>query len=123
MRKKILVVDDDVDILDAIAIVLDEFGYAVTTTSKGHETYKKIEEIHPDVILLDVLMSGSDGREICRELKSKEETRKIPVIMVSAHPDAAKEVKAVGADNFLAKPFETGDLLKLVERYSNQNTY
>lgn len=118
ITKKVLVVDDDVDILDAISIVLSEFGYDVTTISNGLETFQKIEEIVPDVILLDVLMSGSDGRDICKIIKAQYKTKHIPVIMVSAHPGVAHDVKKVGADNFLTKPFETNDLLQLVSTYT-----
>jgi DNA-binding response OmpR family regulator len=115
--KRILVVDDDEGILDAISMFLAEEGYTVSTTPKGEETYKKIDEFHPDVILLDVLMSGSDGRDICRKLKRDEKTRKIPVIMISAHPSAAKSVFEFGADDFLAKPFETEELILKVTQY------
>ncbi len=114
---RVLVVDDDESILDAICITLEDFGYTVATIMKGNEIYQKIRTFHPDVILLDVLMSGSDGREICRNIKGDNATKKIPVVMISAHPSANKGARECGANDFLAKPFETKDLLTKIEQY------
>ena len=117
--KKILVVDDDPDILDALQFMLEDAGYRVTTTEKGEYA----ENLHdtngglPDVILLDVLLSGKDGRLICQKLKSQEETKHIPIIMMSAHNNALQSVASVGADDFIAKPFETADLLAKIAKY------
>ncbi len=119
-KKRILVVDDDEGILDAISLLLDEMGYEVAITPKGEETYKKIDEFHPDLILLDVLMSGSDGRDICKKLKNEVTTKNIPIIMISAHPSAAKSVFEFGANDFLAKPFETEDLLEKIKKNLNK---
>ena len=117
--KKILVVDDDPDILDALRFMLEDAGYRVTTTEKGEYA----ENLHdtngglPDVILLDVLLSGKDGRLICRKLKSQEETKYIPIIMMSAHNNARQSVASVGADDFIAKPFEAYELLEKIARW------
>lgn len=116
--KRILVIDDDESILDAISLLLEEEGYIVETTPKGEETYKKIDEFHPDLILLDVLMSGSDGREICKNLKQDKKTKDTPIVMISAHPSASRSVFEFGADDFLAKPFETEDLLTKIKKYT-----
>jgi DNA-binding response OmpR family regulator len=117
--KKILVVDDDPDILDAIQFALDDEGYAVATSEKGEyaENLRDGNGGLPDLIILDVLLSGKDGRLICRKLKGQEETRHIPIIMISAHPGADRSVREVGADDFLAKPFEVDALLAMVARY------
>jgi DNA-binding response OmpR family regulator len=117
--KKILVVDDDPDILDALQFMLEDAGYEVKTSEKGEYA----ENLHdsngglPDVIILDVLLSGKDGRLICQKLKSQEETKRIPIIMISAHPNAKKSVSAVGADDFMAKPFDMDDLLATIAKY------
>ena len=71
----------------------------------------------PDLILLDVLLSGKDGREIVKRLKSQEETRHIPVIMFSAHPSAEKTARAAGADDFVAKPFEMDEILAKIAKH------
>ena len=116
VSKKIQIVDDDKDILDAINIILKDEGYTVATVFKGDETYQTTHKFKPDLILLDVLMSGNDGRTICKNLKTNNETKHIPIMMISAHPSAEKEYKAVGADDFLAKPFETSELLAKIKK-------
>ncbi len=113
-RKKILVVDDDPSILDAISVVLEDAGFLVSTVNKGAETYKRIAMFGPDLILLDVLMSGTDGREICKRLKANEKTKSIPIVMISAHPSGSKGYLQCGAEAFLAKPFDTEDLVKAI---------
>lgn len=117
--KKILVVDDDPDILDALQFMLEDAGYEVTTTEKGDyaENLRDTNGGLPDVIILDVLLSGKDGRLICQRLKGQEETRHIPIIMISAHPNARQSVKAVGADDFVAKPFDMDELLAKIAKY------
>lgn len=116
-KKSILVVDDDPDILDALRFTLEYAGYDVKTTEKTDyaEHLHDSEGALPDVIILDVLLSGKDGRTICKMLKSHLETKAIPVIMISAHPDAERSVKEVGADDFIAKPFDIDHLLKTVK--------
>jgi CheY-like chemotaxis protein len=117
-QTRVLVVDDDPDILDAIRFLFEDEGYTVTTTEKGEYA----ENLHdgngglPDLIILDVLLSGKDGRTICRTLKSRPDTQHIPIIMISAHPDAETAAYAVGADHFVAKPFDMFHLLELVEQ-------
>lgn len=114
MIKKVLVVDDDESILDAIALILEEEGYLVETTLKGEEIYEIIKTFQPDLILIDVLLSGRDGRDICKIIKKDPLMKRIPVILISAHPHAEKSVSECGADGFLAKPFDTQDLLAIV---------
>ncbi|TMC37638.1 MAG: response regulator [Chloroflexi bacterium] len=115
--KKILVVDDEPDILEFLQVILEEEGYLVATTEKG----EYVEKLHagglPDLILLDVLLSGKDGREIVKQLKSQEETKSIPIIMFSAHPSAEKTARDAGADDFVAKPFQIDFLLAVVAKY------
>src|SRR5579862_8594973 len=115
--KKILIVDDEPDILEFLQIILQEEGYAVTTSDKG----EFLEQLHngglPDLIIVDVLLSGKDGREIVKHLKSQQETRHIPVIMCSAHPSAEETSRVAGAEDFIAKPFEIDLLLTKVTAY------
>jgi CheY-like chemotaxis protein len=110
-QKKILLVDDEPDIVEFLQVLLEEEGYTVAITDKA----EYLEKLHlggpPDLILIDVLLSGKDGREIVKHLKSQEETRHIPVIMFSAHPGAEKTARAAGADDFVAKPFEIDEVL------------
>ena len=119
MRGKILVADDDPGIVDALQLVLEEANYEVQTTTDGN-TVKKVDAQLPDVILLDIWMSGEDGRDICKLLKSRNDTKRIPIIMISATSDLAKSAKAAGADDFLSKPFQMEHLLEKVEKYVRQ---
>ena len=119
MIKKILVVDDDEGIVDALSLMLEEYGYEVSATLRGEETYQKVNRFNPDLILLDILMSGADGIIICQKLKSDAKTKSIPIVMISAHPSAKRHALRVGADGFLAKPFETDELIDLAEKYTN----
>lgn len=119
--KKILVADDDPAICDAVSMILQEEGYLVDTTVDG-ETIYKMEAEFPDLLLLDIWMSGQDGREICKYLKKKELTSQIPIIMVSASRDIEKSAREAGADDFLEKPFKMDDLLsKIASQIKNSS--
>lgn len=115
-RPCILVVDDDPGILDAMRMLLEDEGYRVQTTDKGDyaESLRDGNGGLPDLIVLDVLLSGKDGRTICRTLKGRDETRAIPILMLSAHPGAEASAKEVGADAFVAKPFSIDDVLDAI---------
>ena len=78
---------------------------------------QQMAESFPDLLFLDIRLSGSDGRTICRQLKSQEATHRLPIIMLSAHKDTRQMVREAGADDFLAKPFEREDLLALTAKY------
>jgi CheY-like chemotaxis protein len=113
-KPSILVVDDDPDILDFLHDFLELEGYKVAVSLKGEYLETLHTENLPDLILLDVHLSGWDGREIVRHLKKREETRMIPIIMISAHPNAQKTAQQAGADAFLEKPFQIEVLLEMI---------
>lgn len=113
---KILVIDDDLDILSVMEILLSMKGFDVEVTAKGENTFPKIASFQPDLILLDVLISGHDGRMICKELKANKKTQHIPVIMFSAHPGAAAAIADYGADDFISKPFDVNNLISKVNK-------
>lgn len=119
MQKKILVVDDDPDILDAIQFLLEEKGYGVKTMAQGTsvEALLKQKSGLPNLIILDILLSGKDGRNITKKLKSAKITKHIPIIMISAHLHAEQSVRESGADDFLPKPFDINMLLGKVSQY------
>lgn len=119
MIKKILVADDDPAICDSIKMMLELEGFEVDTTVNGQTIYK-MEKDFPDLLLLDIWMSGQDGREICKYLKKEELTRHIPIIMVSASRDVRKSAQDSGADDFIEKPFEQEDLLKKIMKFSKR---
>ncbi|MCW5851467.1 MAG: response regulator transcription factor [Anaerolineae bacterium] len=116
MGKRILVVDDDPSIAEAISLTLEDEGYTVQTLHDGKKVWDKVDLWTPDVIILDILMSGYDGREIARRLKEHQATRQIPIVISSAHPHGASMAQEAGADEFLPKPFDISRLLDVVAR-------
>jgi CheY-like chemotaxis protein len=114
--KKIMIADDDPGILDAVGIMLEYEGYEVHSTLNGASLLTMDSEF-PDLVLLDIWMSGIDGRDICRHLKKNPHTGKIPVVLISASKDIERSAMEAGADDFLAKPFEIDDLLEKIEKY------
>lgn len=119
MSKRVLVVDDDHGILEALSILLEEAGYTVKTNPDGSKVSGEISSFSPDVILLDIWMSGQNGYDICKNLKSMENTKRIPIIMISANRDMERISKECGADDYVSKPFELEELLNKVEKYSS----
>ncbi len=113
---RILIVDDDPDILRVMNNLLTKKGFTVDGTSCGESTFEKIEHFKPDLVLLDVLISGRDGRTICREIKSNINLKHLPVLMISAHPSAAANIKDYGADGFISKPFKVNHLISVINQ-------
>ena len=119
MKKRILIVDDDLSILECLQIILEEAGYEVVALSDGGNVLIKIIEANPHLVLLDIWLSGGvDGREITRKLKSGKDTQHIPVILISALSNIERLVKNSYADEFVAKPFELDDVLQKVGKYA-----
>ena len=117
MSKRILVIDDDEDILEILNIVFQEEGYDVVLSNTG-EAAKHIQVIHPDLILLDVRIEGSSkrGNEICAELKEHYK-EKMPIILVSAESDLALLANECGADYYFNKPFDIYQVLTQVQKF------
>jgi two-component system alkaline phosphatase synthesis response regulator PhoP len=115
MTKKILIVDDDEAILEAVRIAIESEGYNVKTLVDGDKIDQVVRSFKPDLILLDLLLSGRNGSEITQELKSYPDIKNIPVVIISAHPAAKTTAFAGGADDFLAKPFDLDDLFNIIE--------
>lgn len=111
--KKILIADDDEAILDATSLMLEMFGYQVSQNMDGSVIPAALAQ-KPDLILLDIWMSGVDGRHICQSLKDSPETKDIPVLMISASRDVRQSALDSGANDFLEKPFEMNSLLEKV---------
>jgi len=118
MYKRILAVDDDVDMLEFLNSLLENYGYEVRTLSRGENVFPMVSEFKPDLILLDIMLGGLDGNIICSALKTKPETQHIPVIFVSGHYQSAAKVYEAehGAPNdFLLKPFSIKSLISKIE--------
>lgn len=108
---RILVVDDNTDILSVVELILKNNGYEVNTISNGHDAVNKTEQFKPDLVLLDVYLGGLDGRDICDTLKASEITKHIPIIMFSAHSNKKDIFESCGAQDFIGKPFEINELV------------
>lgn len=118
MAKKVLIVDDEPDVLKIVSFRLKAAGYEITTASDGREALDSAEKDRPDLILLDLRMPVMDGYEVCRKLKSDENLKNIPVIFLTASSGATIKDKAreYKADDYIVKPFEPEDLLRKVKK-------
>lgn len=113
--KHILVVDDNEDILHMLKAMLQMKGYKVSLQTSALEIENELLNTNPDMIIMDMLLSGTDGREVCKTLKQKQEFAKIPLLMISAHPSARHDCLTAGADFFLEKPFDMNELFSKIE--------
>ena len=111
-QKNIFVVEDEEDILDLIRHNLAKEGFAVTTATDGQEAVKAMLRRPPDLVLLDLMLPGLDGLEVCRRLKKEPRTAAIPVLMVTAKDDESDVVTGLelGADDYIVKPFRMKEL-------------
>lgn len=116
-EKTIFVVDDDPGILEVITIILTDRGYSVVSISEANMLFEELKKQKPDLMFLDVWISGSDGRDITRKLKSDKSTKDIPIVIISALNETEKIAKEVGADGFLEKPFDIDKLLDTVNKF------
>jgi CheY-like chemotaxis protein len=117
-KKKIFIADDDQDICESLATIIEDAGYDVDYVS-DRNPLDKINKVEPDLILLDIWMSGIDGGMVCKFIKSNPKTKNIPVILISANNETEKIANKVGADGFVTKPFDIDYLLKVVNTYTN----
>jgi two-component system phosphate regulon response regulator PhoB len=115
--EKIVVVEDEADILEVIEYNLAREGYKVLTSSDGDKALGIIKNENPDLVVLDLMLPGIDGIEICRRLRLDADTRSIPVVMVTAKGDEADVVLGlgVGADDYIRKPFSPKELIARVK--------
>jgi diguanylate cyclase (GGDEF)-like protein len=115
----ILIVDDVEDNLEILGDLLTFEGYNVVTARSGASALKQIQESRPDLILLDILMPGMDGYEVCEKLKTDESTRDIPIVFVSSLTDIESKVKGfkVGGIDFINKPFQHAEILVRVNTH------
>jgi len=113
---RILVVDDEIDIALLIAYNLEAEGYLVESIARGDEAELRLAEDAPDLVILDWMLPGVSGIEICRRLRAREATRTLPIIMVTARREETERVRAlaVGADDYVIKPFSVIELVARV---------
>lgn len=105
--------------MEAIRTVLDMEGYHVEVCAYAEQIMDKVYAFHPQLIILDVYLSGADGRDIARQIRMHEATKNIPIVMLSADPYVGATIREYGASDFIAKPFDIDKLLGRVERFVN----
>lgn len=124
MTRKILVVDDDPNALRLIGYTLEQEGYQVVSAGDGLEGVNKAQDERPDLVVLDVMLPGLDGYEVCRQLRQQPETAALPILMLSAK--ARQDDKDVGlkmgADDYLAKPADPSAIVDRVKALLDQRS-
>ena len=119
MAKKILVVDDEPNIVLSLEFLLQQAGYEVRTAGDGEAALKLMEEELPDLVLLDVMMPRKDGYEVCQTIRNHPDWEHLKVIMLTAKGRDVEREKglAVGADDYVTKPFATQDLIDKIHEF------
>ncbi|HEA31230.1 hypothetical protein LCGC14_2822300 [marine sediment metagenome] len=117
--KRILIVDDDPILGTMIQEMLEWKGYWVQLSRVPQETEQNVVEQNIDLVILDKLISGTDGTEVCEWIRNNEEIKEIPIIMITAMHTSKKACMDAGADDFIAKPFEMDDFLSKVGQLLN----
>ena len=110
MAEKILIADDEQEIRELLDNFLTGQGYEVVLASDGNQALQLASEENPQAIILDIKMPGLDGLEVCKRLKEKEQTRLIPVIVITGFEDNKIEALNLGADDFVNKPFDMAEI-------------
>ncbi len=117
-KGKVMIVDDDEEILEVVSIILGANGYETVKVNNGNNLIDKINEFKPKTILLDIQLAEMDGRLLCKEIKEIEEHFTVSIILFSANGHYAKTAKDYLCDDFIEKPFETAALVAMIDRYS-----
>jgi len=122
-ERKILIADDDPDILELISEILAENNFKVLTTDNGCAVIQKAQTEHPGLIILDIMLPELDGYTICERLKKLPETKDIPILVISAHLSKQMifNLYAIGIKYYLCKPFDINELLNQVNYLYKDN--
>ena len=117
-RSLVLVVDDEESYRQGLASGLSREGFAVEVAADGHEALRLFHRIHPDLVLLDVMLPDSSGVEVCRTLKNDPKTASVTIVMLTAKAQSAdlEEAEDAGADGYFTKPFSPVALLRRVDK-------
>lgn len=116
----ILVVDDDADLLELVTLVLKRSRYQVTALQDGTKVMSAVGDISPDIILMDIYLGNIDGRIICKNLKTSESSKNIPIILYSAGNISAQSITESLADSFVVKPFNNAEILEKIQSFHPQ---
>jgi DNA-binding response OmpR family regulator len=113
------VVDDDPDIGSMLKLILEYRGYKAVVALSVEEAKDIVDSRPISLIIMDMLLSGSNGTDLCRTLKADPRTHNIPIIMISAHPNASEICMEAGADDFLLKPFDMDEIISSMQQLLN----
>lgn len=116
LQKKIVLIEDEDDVRESIKSLLEDAGYEVKDSADAIDIFRILNEFEPDVVLLDLLLEGADGKEICKSLKQNAETSHIPIIVISGSLDIYNTIAECGANDVVSKPFLPVTLLNRIER-------
>jgi two-component system alkaline phosphatase synthesis response regulator PhoP len=117
-KKRILIVDDEPDVLMLTSLRLEKHGYEILTAANGKDAFDSIWKEKPDLVLLDLIIPITYGTEVCRRVKNDKDLKHIPIILYTAHGEVmtGEKAKSFGADDYIAKPFDAEELLNKIER-------
>lgn len=117
--KKILIVDDEVDLVETVRFSLEMEGFTVLVSGDGEDALKQARKENPDLIILDIMLPKLDGYKVCRLLKFDERYKHIPILMLTAKTQEKDKAlgKEIGADEYITKPFEMDELMEKVTSY------
>jgi CheY-like chemotaxis protein len=119
MAKKIMIVDDEESLQELVKAVLEQEGYDVVTVGDGKECLKKLENVKPDLILLDMMMPGMSGREVCERIRKNPGTKglKVAFLTVAKFSETGKDVlKKMNVADYITKPFDNDDLVRRIKK-------
>jgi len=123
IKKKILIVDDEPDIVETLKFLVESDGFSCITALDGEDALKKAREENPDIMILDVMLPKINGYKVCRILKFDTKYKHIPILMVTAR--SQEEDKAIGeetgADEYITKPFDINEILEKLHFYLERN--
>lgn len=119
MKKKIMIVDDEVNILELVKVILEQEGFEVISVSSGKECLDKLKEVKPDLILMDMMMPSMSGREVTEKIRKNPKTKnlKIAFLTVARFSEVGRDMlKDLNVSDYITKPFDNADLVKRVKK-------
>jgi len=118
-NKRILIVDNDYDVLDMMEEVLTYEGYEVSGLIETNDIFPEIRKYRPDIIILDYILNGINGGELCHQIKANNYTNDIPVILMSAYPRVFNSLGNYGCNSFIPKPFNLDEIVECIYSLTN----
>lgn len=118
--KRVLIVDNDSDVLDIMQEALSYEGLHVTCVDEANDIFQLIDQHKPDLLMIDYLLNGVNGGELCHQLKENPATQHLPVIIMSAYPRVLLSLGTYNSDDFIAKPFDLDDMVARIKKLTDK---